>query len=81
MRITETVKKGLIGCGRIANSHIIGYGRLHGYGIRNFSIPAICDLVEEKASEAPKKAGLFQGAKPAVYKDFKEVKHFSGGFF
>jgi len=67
----ETVKIGLIGCGGIADSHIIGYGLLHGYGIRNFSIPAVCDLVEEKASEASKKIGLFQGARPTVYKDFE----------
>lgn len=60
---TETVGIGIIGCGIIAGAHIKRY-----LNNPNAKIVAVCDIVEEKAIEAAKLAGV-----DACYTDYNEM--------
>jgi len=71
--MAEEVALALIGCGGNMGAHVRGYRTLWENDLRGFRIVATCDVAVEKAENLADQVAEFQGARPAVYRDFRRM--------
>ena len=71
--MADEVVVGLIGCGGMMGAHVRGYKALWEAGLRGFRIAAACDIEPAKAEKLAADIEAFQGARPAVYGDYRRM--------
>jgi len=64
---------GFIGCGGMAIAHCNSLKLLWEAGCREFSVIAVCDIIENKAEDMAERFAGFTGHKPNVYTDAKTM--------
>ncbi|MEW6360148.1 MAG: Gfo/Idh/MocA family oxidoreductase [Planctomycetota bacterium] len=71
--MSKLVRLAMVGCGGMAKGHLNAYKTIWARGGRNFNIVATCDVKRERAEDFATQAEAFQGKKPRVYADIKDM--------
>ena len=71
--MSEKVRIGMVGCGRMAVAHRNGYRTLWEHEIRDFEIAATCDIEEAQAANMADEVEAFQGTRPNVYTRLEDL--------
>jgi len=71
--MSDRIKTAIVGCGGIVSARMTGYKTIWEKGFKYFDLVAMCDLVLDRAQKRADEAAAFQGSKPRVYKDFREM--------
>jgi len=72
-KMSDKIKTAIVGCGGIVSARMAGYRTIWEKGFKYFDLVAMCDLAEDRARRRADEAAAFQGAKPKVYTDFKDM--------
>ena len=71
--MSNVLQMGLIGCRGIMGAHVNGLRQLWEKGYKSCVIPAVCDCDLSRAENIARSIEEWQGAKPRVYADFREM--------